>query len=186
MQLNQSLMRFQTTNLRDAWLIDLEPVSDNRGFFTRTFCVQEFAANGLEISYPQHSISFSSRVGTVRGMHYQREPHSEVKLVRCLKGAIWDVIIDIRPGSPTYRHWQAFELSDANRRQLYIPGGFAHGFQTLSDDVEVSYLISELYVREAASGIRHDDPSFSIAWPLPVSAISEKDLLWPDFADRVC
>ena len=184
MQLKQSLMRFQATTLRDAWLIDLEPVSDSRGFFARTFCAQEFAANGLDISYPQHSISFSSRVGTVRGMHYQREPHSETKLVRCLKGAIWDVIIDIRPGSPTYRRWQAFELSDTNRRQLYIPRGFAHGLQTLSDDVEVSYLISELYVAEAASGIRHDDPSFSIAWPLPVSAISEKDLLWPDFADR--
>lgn len=179
-------MRFQTTNLRDAWLIDLEQVGDSRGFFARTFCVQEFASNGLEISYPQHSISFSSRVGTVRGMHYQREPHSEVKLVRCLKGAIWDVIIDIRPGSPTYRRWQGFELSDTNRRQLYIPRGFAHGFQTLSDDAEVSYLISEIYVPEAASGIRHDDPSFSIAWPLPVSAISEKDSRWPDFADRVC
>ena len=110
-------------------------------------------------------------------MHYQREPHSEAKLVRCLKGAIWDVIIDIRPGSPTYRRWQGFELSDANGRQLYIPKGFAHGFQTLSDDVEVNYLISEPYVPEAASGIRHDDPSFAIAWPLPVTEISEKDLL---------
>jgi dTDP-4-dehydrorhamnose 3,5-epimerase len=177
-------MRFQTTNLRDAWLIHLEPAFDSRGFFTRTYCVQEFAANGLEISYPQHSISFSSRIGTLRGMHYQREPHGEAKLVRCIKGAIWDVIIDIRPRSLTYRRWQAFELSDTNNRQLYVPKGFAHGFQTLSDDVEVNYLISELYVPEAASGIRYDDLSFSVTWPLPVSAISEKDLLWPDFTDR--
>jgi dTDP-4-dehydrorhamnose 3,5-epimerase len=179
-------MRFQATTLKDAWLIHLEPAHDSRGFFARTFCVHEFAVHGLEISYPQHSISFSSRVGTLRGMHYQREPHSEVKLVRCLKGVIWDVIIDIRPGSPTYRRWQAFELSDTNSRQLYVPQGFAHGFQTLSPDVEVNYLISQPYVREAASGIRHDDPTFAITWPLPVSAISEKDLLWSDFIDRAC
>jgi dTDP-4-dehydrorhamnose 3,5-epimerase len=179
-------MRFQAANLKDAWLIHLEPTHDRRGFFSRTFCVHEFAAHGLETSYPQHSISFSSRVGTLRGMHYQREPHSEAKLVRCLKGTIWDVIIDIRPGSPTYRRWQAFELSDTNSRQLYIPQGFAHGFQTLSPDVEVNYLISHPYGPDAASGIRHDDPTFAIAWPLPVSIISEKDLLWPDFVDGTC
>jgi len=177
-------MRFQATNLKDAWLIHLEPAHDSRGFFARTFCAHEFAAHGLEIHYPQHSVSYSSRVGTLRGMHYQREPHSEVKLVRCLKGAIWDVIIDIRPDSPTYRCWQAFELSDAIGRQLYIPQGFAHGFQTLNNDVVVNYLISEFYVPGAASGIRYDDSSFAIAWPLPVSTISKKDLLWPDFVDR--
>lgn len=114
-------------------------------------------------------------------MHFQREPHSEVKLVRCAKGVIWDVIIDIRPTSSTYRRWQAFELSDVNGRQLYIPKGFAHGFQTLSDDVEVNYLISEPYAPESASGLRHDDPNFNIDWPLPVTAISAKDLQWPDF-----
>ena len=177
-------MLFQPTNLKDAWLVLLEPAHDNRGFFARTFCVDEFAAHGLETSYPQHSISMSSRRGTVRGMHYQREPHSEVKLVRCLKGAIWDVIIDIRKDSSTYRRWQAFELSGSNNRQIYIPKGFAHGFQTLSDEVEVSYLISEPYVPESASGIRHDDPTFHIAWPLPVIAISERDLRWPNFADQ--
>jgi len=177
-------MLFQPTNLKDAWLVLLEPAHDNRGFFARTFCVDEFAAYGLETSYPQHSISMSSRRGTVRGMHYQREPHSEVKLVRCLKGAIWDVIIDIRKDSPTYRRWQAFELSGSNNRQIYIPKGFAHGFQTLSDEVEVSYLISEPYVPESASGIRPDDPTFNIAWPLPVIAISERDLRWPNFADQ--
>jgi dTDP-4-dehydrorhamnose 3,5-epimerase len=174
-------MQFQSTNLKDAWLVLLEPTCDDRGFFARTFCVDEFATHGLETSYPQHSISSSSRRGTVRGMHYQRKPHSEVKLVRCSKGTIWDVIVDLRKDSPTYRRWQAFELSASDNRQIYIPKGFAHGFQTLSDDAEVSYLISERYVPEAARGIRHDDPTFGIAWPLPIIAISEKDLQWPDF-----
>ena len=177
-------LQFHTTTLEGAWLIDLERRSDSRGFFARTFCVQEFATHGLETNYPQHSISFSARRGTVRGMHYQREPHSEVKLVRCLKGSIYDVIIDIRPNSPTYRRWQGFDLSDADGRQLYIPKGFAHGFQTLSHGVEVNYLISEPYDPEAACGIRFDDPSFSIAWPLAVTEISAKDLSWPDFVDQ--
>jgi dTDP-4-dehydrorhamnose 3,5-epimerase len=177
-------MQFHTTALEGAWLIQLEHRRDSRGFFARTFCAQEFATHGLETSYPQHSISFSARRGTVRGMHYQREPHSEVKLVRCLKGSIWDVIIDIRPNSPTYRRWEGFDLSEADGRQLYIPKGFAHGFQTLSDGVEVNYLISEPYDSEAACGIRYDDLSFSIAWPLAVTEISAKDLSWPNFVDR--
>jgi dTDP-4-dehydrorhamnose 3,5-epimerase len=174
-------VKFHPTLLHDAWLIQLEPAQDSRGFFARTFCAEEFAAHGLEATYPQHSISFSARKGTLRGMHYQREPHSEVKLVRCIKGAICDVIIDIRPNSPTNRHWQKFELSSENGRQLYIPAGFAHGFQTLCDDVEVNYLISELYSPQFGGGIRYDDPNFAIAWPLSVTEISEKDLQWPDF-----
>jgi dTDP-4-dehydrorhamnose 3,5-epimerase len=176
-------MQFQPTDLEDAWLIQLEPARDNRGFFARTFSADEFAARGLEAVYPQHSISLSSRKGTVRGMHYQDEPHGEVKLVRCVTGAVWDVIIDIRKHSPTYRRWQAFELSEANNRELYIPKGFAHGFQALSDNAQVSYLISARYAPDFARGIRHDDAAFNIAWPLPVSVISEKDLHWPDFAD---
>jgi dTDP-4-dehydrorhamnose 3,5-epimerase len=175
-------MRFQPTNLKDAWLIELEPARDSRGFFARTFCVEEFAAHGLETSYPQHSISFSHRQGTLRGMHFQRQPHSEVKLVRCLRGAIWDVIIDIRPDSPTFCSWQWFELSEHNNRQLYIPKGFAHGFQTLTENAEVNYLISESYAPQAASGIRYDDPRFTIEWPQPVNEISDKDRQWPDFA----
>jgi len=174
-------MQFHPTMLRDVWTVHLEPARDSRGFFARTFCVDEFAAHGLEANYPQHSISFSVNKGTLRGMHYQREPHSEVKLVRCVQGAIWDVIIDIRPHSPTYRQWEGFELSSANRYQLYIPKGFAHGFQTLSDDVEVNYLISAPYSPQSSFGIRHDDPSFKIHWPLPVTEISSKDLHWPDF-----
>jgi len=174
-------MKFNSTTLRDAWLIELEPVVDSRGYFARTFCIDEFAAKGLETKFAQHSVSFSARKGTIRGMHYQREPHGEVKLVRCIKGSVWDVIIDIRPSSPTYRYWQGFELSSANRNQLYIPKGFAHGFQTLSDDVEINYLISEPYSPQSSSGIRHDDPAFEIHWPQPVTEISSKDLSWPDF-----
>jgi dTDP-4-dehydrorhamnose 3,5-epimerase len=174
-------MQFHLTTFRDAWLVQLEPFHDSRGFFARTFCVDEFAAHRLETHFPQHSLSHSARKGTLRGMHYQRSPHCEVKLVRCVKGTIWDVIIDIRPDSPTYRRWQGFELSESNGRQLYIPKGFAHGFQTLSEGVDVHYLISERHVAEAARGIRHDDPSFAIQWPLPVSEISPKDLQWPDF-----
>ena len=175
-------MRFETTGLDDAWLVHLEPRQDSRGFFARTFCVDEFRAHCLETEFPQHSISRSFNKGTVRGMHFQREPHAEVKLVRCLSGAIWDVIIDMRPGSPTFRQWRAFELSDENGCQLYIPKGFAHGFQTLSDNAVVNYLISEFHVPDAASGVCHDDPAFGITWPLPVTTISEKDLLWPKFS----
>lgn len=176
-------MKFESTSLKDAWLVHLEPVLDKRGSFARSFCVDEFAAHGLENVYPQHSISLSSCRGTVRGLHYQREPHSEVKLVRCMDGIIWDVIIDIRRNSPTYRHWEAFELSGSNNLQIYIPKGFAHGFQTLSDNAQVSYLISERYKPEFAAGIRYDDDAFKISWPLSINAISEKDLSWPDFVD---
>jgi len=177
------MMQFHTTTLYGAWLIHLELMRDSRGFFARTFCADEFAARGLETNFPQHSISFSSRKGTLRGMHYQREPYSEVKLVRCVRGAIWDVIIDIRPNSPTFRRWHGTELSHVNGHQLYIPKGFAHGFQTLSDDVEVNYLISERYKPDAASGIRYNDRAFDIDWPLPVTEISENDLYWVDFTD---
>ncbi|MDA9409905.1 dTDP-4-dehydrorhamnose 3,5-epimerase [Bradyrhizobium sp. CCBAU 45384] len=175
-------MEFRPAKLHGVFLIQLEPARDSRGYFSRTFCAKEFAAHGLEANYPQHSVSFSARRGTLRGMHYQRAPGSEAKLVRCLRGAILDVIIDIRPNSPTYRHWQEFELSRAGHSQLYIPKGFAHGFQTLCDDVEVSYLISTPYQPDLAEGIRYDDSAFGIRWPLPVTEISEKDLRWPDFS----
>jgi len=175
-------MKFTPTSFRDAWLIQLEPASDHRGFFARTFCIEEFAAHGLETRYVQHSTSFSTRKGTLRGMHYQREPHSEVKVVRCARGIIWDVIVDIRPDSPTYRRWQNFELSSERGDQLYIPKGFAHGLQTLCDNVEVNYLISESYSPQSALGIRYNDPVFGITWPLPITEIAAKDLRWPDFA----
>jgi dTDP-4-dehydrorhamnose 3,5-epimerase len=175
-------MHFRPTSLRGAWLIELQPARDERGFFARTFCVHEFSIHGLETSFPQHSISVTPRRGTLRGMHFQRKPHAEVKLIRCIKGKIWDVIIDLRPDSPTFCSWQSFELSAENRRQLYIPKGFAHGFQTLTDDVDVSYLISEMHVPEATNGVRHDDPAFQVEWPLAVTMISDKDRSWPAFA----
>jgi dTDP-4-dehydrorhamnose 3,5-epimerase len=174
-------MQFRATSLRDAYVIYLEPVRDDRGFFARTFCVREFASHGIETNFPEHSVSLSTRKGTLRGMHYQQLPHGEVKVVRCLRGTIWDVIIDIRPASPTYRRWQGLELSSANGRQLYVPKGFAHGFQALVDEVEVNYLISEPYIPEAARGIRYNDSAFGIVWPLPIVAISPRDMSWPDF-----
>jgi dTDP-4-dehydrorhamnose 3,5-epimerase len=175
-------VEFRQSKLHGAYLIGLEPAHDKRGFFARTFCVEEFSSRGLEANYAQHSISFSARKGTLRGMHYQSDQHSEAKLVRCSRGLIWDVIIDLRPDSPTYRKSQGFELSSANGDQLYIPKGFAHGFQTLCDDVEVSYLISTPYQPEFARGIRYDDPAFGISWPLPITEISERDLHWARFS----
>lgn len=174
-------MRFRPTGLAGVRLIELEPASDERGFFARTFCVQEFAAQGLETGFVQHSISHTERAGSVRGMHFQKKPHEEVKLLRCIRGAIHDVLIDLRPDSPTYRRWEAYELTAENRRQLYVPAGLAHGFQTLLPDTEVAYLISAFYAPAAAAGIRHDDPAFAIAWPLPVADISPKDRAWPDW-----
>ena len=173
-------MLFRATELAGVRLIDLEPATDERGFFARNFCEKEFAAQGLETRFVQHSVSYTARRGSVRGMHFQRPPHEEVKLLRCIKGAIHDVLIDLRPSSPTYRRWESYELTAENRRQLYVPAGLAHGFQTLLPDTEVAYLISAFYAPTAAAGLRHDDPAFSIAWPLPVADISTKDRAWPD------
>ncbi|MEZ5996691.1 MAG: dTDP-4-dehydrorhamnose 3,5-epimerase [Hyphomonadaceae bacterium] len=175
-------MLFTKTGLNGAWLIDAEPVRDNRGWFARTFCENEFAANGLETSFVQHSTSQNVHRGTLRGMHFQSGAHAEVKVVRCLKGAILDVIIDLNPASPTYKQWRGFELSADNQRQLYIPKGFAHGFQTLQDNCEIGYLISQFYAPAASTGVRWNDPAFAIEWPLPVAEMSDKDKAWPDFA----
>ncbi|CAN1725039.1 dTDP-4-dehydrorhamnose 3,5-epimerase [Hyphomicrobium sp. 1Nfss2.1] len=174
-------MLIRDTELADAKLIELQPHGDERGFFARTFCEREFAAHGLETSFVQHSTSFSATRGTLRGMHFQRGAAAEVKVVSCVRGAIYDVIIDLRAGRNQGR-WQGFELTADNRNRLYIPKGFAHGFQTLTDDVEVSYLISEFYAPDTASGVRYDDPAFAIRWPLAVTTLSEKDKSWPDFA----
>ena len=174
-------MLFTKTRLDGAWLIEPEPIRDSRGWFARTFCEREFGEHGLETRFVQHSTSQNVSRGTLRGMHFQTAPHAEVKLVHCLKGAIYDVIIDLNPGSPTYRQWQSFELSAANMRQLYIPKGFAHGFQTLEDASEIGYLISEFYAPDASTGVRWDDPTFAIQWPLPVTVMSDKDKAWPDF-----
>ena len=175
------VMQFSEASLNGLWLTEPVVAPDERGFFARTFCVREYAEHGLETSFVQHSVSYSRKRGTLRGLHLQRAPHAEVKVVTCLKGAIWDVVVDLRPASPTYCRWEAFELTAENRRHLYIPKGFAHGFQSLCDDVEVGYLISEFYAPGAATGVRYDDPVFGIAWPHPPAAISAKDQSWPDF-----
>ena len=174
-------MIFAATRLQDAWLIDIERREDERGFFARTWCRQELAAHGLDTEIAQESLSFNRHRGTLRGLHFQRPPHDETKIVRCTRGAIFDVIVDLRPHSPTFRRWQGFELTGENRRALYLPKGFAHGFQTLADHAEIAYQISTFYAPEAAGGYRYDDAAFGIVWPLPATVISGRDLGWPAF-----
>jgi dTDP-4-dehydrorhamnose 3,5-epimerase len=164
-----------------AVVIEPERLSDDRGFFARSFCTREFEARGMNPHVAQCNISFNPRRGTVRGMHFQRPPHAEAKLVRCTAGALWDVALDLRPGSPTLGRHFAIELSAENRRMLYLPEGFAHGYQTLADDTEVFYQVSAAYAPDHAGGVRWDDPAFDIAWPLPVTAIADRDRAFPDF-----
>ncbi|MBD2102622.1 dTDP-4-dehydrorhamnose 3,5-epimerase [Leptolyngbya sp. FACHB-261] len=178
-------MIFTETSLKRAFLIELEKLQDQRGFFARTWCQREFAVHGLNIQLAQCSISHNQRQATLRGMHYQISPYEETKLVRCLKGAICDVIIDLRPGSPTFKQHYSVVLSAENYKMLYIPEGFAHGFQTLEDDTEVFYQISEFYHAESARGIRWNDPAFNINWPLEVQVISERDQQYPDFDKNI-
>ncbi len=172
-------MKFTETNLKDAYLVDLEPRGDERGFFARTMCRDEFEEVGLDSNFVQQNTSFSAQRGTLRGLHFQKQPHGEDKLVRCLKGAIVDVIVDIRKDSPTYLQHQMFELTSRNRLQLYVPKGFAHSFMTLEDDVEVSYLVTARYSPASEDGLRFDDEELGIKWPLPVTVMSDKDANWP-------
>ncbi len=174
-------MRIRETGFTGLFLLDIEPRSDERGYFARTFCAREFSAAGLPTQFVQCNVSVNRRRGTVRGMHFQRDPSPEGKLVTCTRGRIYDVVIDIRRGSSTFRKWAGFELSEENKTLLYIPPGFAHGFQTLVDETDVFYQMTEFYQPELADGVRFDDPAFAISWPLPVSTISEKDRLLPDF-----
>ncbi|MGB7768520.1 MAG: dTDP-4-dehydrorhamnose 3,5-epimerase [Verrucomicrobiia bacterium] len=172
-------MRFETTKLSGAFIVEPERHEDSRGFFARTFCAREFAGRGLASVFVQSSVSFNRQRGTLRGLHYQLPPACEVKLVRCTAGAIYDVIVDLRPGSPTYRQHIGVELTARNRRALYVPEMFAHGLQTLEDETEVLYQINAFHAPEKATGIRHDDPKLGITWPLSVTAISGKDESWP-------
>jgi dTDP-4-dehydrorhamnose 3,5-epimerase len=174
-------MIFRPATLAGVCLIAMERHVDARGYFARSWCRREFAAHGLDTGFAQASVSFNPRRGTLRGMHFQRPPHAETKLVRCSRGAIWDVVIDLRATSPTRARWQGFELTAENGASLYIPEGFAHGFQTLAPDSEVLYQISTFHAPEAAAGVRYDDPSFGIDWPLPVACISARDAAWPDY-----
>lgn len=168
-------MIFHETELKGAFIIEPERNEDNRGFFARTWCEQEFAARGLNARVVQCSISFNRRQGTIRGMHFQEVPHAEARLVRCTHGAIYDVIIDLRPESSTFARWIAVNLTAEKHNMIYVPEGFAHGFQTLRDDTEVFYQISEFYHAESARGVRWDDPKFQIQWPLMPTVISDRD-----------
>jgi len=174
-------MIFTATALPGAVVIEPEPVADQRGFFARAFCASEFTAHGLDPRVEQCNISFNAAAGTLRGLHFQHPPHAEAKLVRCTAGRVYDVIVDLRPQSPTFRHHVAVELSARTRTMLYVPEGCAHGFQTLADDSEVFYQMSAPFHAAAAAGVRWDDPAFGIAWPLPVSVISERDRRYADF-----
>ena len=176
-------MKFIGTPLPGAWVIELEELGDERGWFARTFDAEEFRARGLNPDVVQCNASFNARRDTLRGMHYQAEPHGESKLVRCVRGAIFDVAVDLRPDSSTYHGWHGVELSADNRLALYIPAGLAHGFQTLTDDCEVLYQMGHRYVPEASQGVRWDDPAFSIEWPYVDGerVISDKDRTYSDF-----
>lgn len=174
-------MIFTETKLAGAFVIEVEKIEDERGFFARTFDREEFASHGLNPNLAQCNVSFNKKKGTLRGMHFQAAPHEEAKLVRCTRGAMYDAIIDLRPESPTFRQWTSAELTAENRRMLYIPEGFAHGFQTLEDDTEVFYQMSEFFHPESGRGVRFDDPSFGVEWPPGEKVISEKDRKYPDF-----
>jgi dTDP-4-dehydrorhamnose 3,5-epimerase len=176
-------MIFRETDLMGAFVIEPEILSDERGFFARTWCSKEFAKHGLNPTVSQCNISFNKKKGTLRGMHYQGAPQEEAKLVRCTAGAIYDVIIDLRPASATFKMWTSVELNAGNRKMLYIPEGLAHGFLTLADDTEVFYQMSEYYSAEHAKGVRWDDPAFNIEWPLDIAVMAEKDRSFPDFTD---
>ena len=178
-------MKFTETALKGAFIIDLERREDARGFFARTYCEREFAQHGLPTRMVQTNMSLTKQTGTLRGMHFQLAPHAEDKLVRCMRGAIWDAIVDIRPESPTYCQWIGVELTEENGRMLLVPKGFAHGFLTLSDDAVVTYQVSEFYTPSAEKGARHDDPAFGIKWPTDVLDMSDKDRQWPDFSKQV-
>jgi dTDP-4-dehydrorhamnose 3,5-epimerase len=175
-------MRFTETKVAGAFLIEPEPIADERGFFARTFCREEFADHGLNPDLAQANVSFNHRRGTMRGLHYQQAPHQEAKLVRCTQGGIFDVVVDLRPHSPTYRAWYGAELTAANRAMLYVPEGCAHGFLTLTDGAEVAYQMSAPHAAAAARGVRYDDPAFGIRWPGEVVVINERDRTYPDVA----
>jgi len=168
-------MIFREAELKGIYVIDPERVEDERGFFARTWCQHEFQTNGLNIRWVQGNIAFNKRKGTLRGLHYQAPPFEEIKLVRCTLGAIYDVAIDLRLNSPTFKKWMAVELTSENRRMVYIPQGIAHGYQTLADNTEVLYQISEFFHQESTKGVRWNDPAFNIHWPIDINVISDRD-----------
>lgn len=176
-------MEFIKTPIEGAYLIDVKRIGDDRGFFGRLWCENEMSGMGLATHISQCNIGVSAKAGTLRGLHFQHAPHQEVKIVRCPRGAIYDVIVDLRPDSPTFKQWFAAELTEENARMIYVPEGCATGYQTLKDDTEIYYLTTAVYHPDSATGVRYDDPAFGIEWPLPISSISDNDINWPDFSD---
>lgn len=174
-------MKFTETKLAGAYIIDLNKIEDDRGFFARTFCTQELEDHNLIPEVKQANMSWNEKSGTMRGMHYQVDPYQETKLVRCVRGALYDVIIDLRADSPTYGEWIGVELTADNRRALFVPRDFAHGFVTLEDNTDAFYMVSQSYVPNAESGIRWNDPKFAIDWPIQPSLVSDKDANWEDY-----
>jgi len=174
-------MIFTEIKLKGAFVVELKKNQDARGFFSRTFCRKEFEAQGLDPNIAQANISFNLKKGTLRGMHLQKAPYSESKLVSCARGAIFDVIVDLRVNSSTYRQWAGEELTEDNYKALYIPKGFAHGFMTLKDDTVVSYFMSQFYEPGSEAGFRYDDPAFGISWPIKPVVIADKDKNWPNY-----
>ena len=173
-------MKITALDLQGAFLVELDRIRDERGFFARAWCHREFATAGIRAEFVQANVSHTSKKGSVRGMHYQEPPSKEGKLIRCVQGAIHDVVVDIRPGSSTFLQSLAVELSSVNGLAIFIPNGFAHGFQTLADDVDVFYQMSDEYEPDLANGFRYDDPLIAIEWPLPVTIISDRDAAYPD------
>jgi dTDP-4-dehydrorhamnose 3,5-epimerase len=175
-------MKFHATSLPGAFVVELTPRGDERGMLARTYCDQEFAAQGLNTRWPQCNHTLTRERGTIRGLHYQAEPHGETKLIRCLAGKVWDVLVDVRPGSATFGKWEAFELAHGDGRQLYAPAGFAHGFQCLTDNCELFYMMSDVYFPDLARGVRWDDPTLKLPWPLPNPRVSDRDRQLPALA----
>lgn len=178
-------MIFTETNLPGAYIIEIKKLGDDRGFFGRSWCKNEMEEHGLNGNVVQANTSFSAFKGTLRGMHFQKHPNEETKLIRCTKGSIYDVIIDLRPDSPTYKKWFGMELTADNYKMLYVPEKFAHGFITLEENCEVTYLVTQFYAPQSEAGIRFDDPEFGIEWPTEVTVISDKDKIHPDFNESV-
>ena len=175
-------MIFTETHLKDAYIIDLKKIEDDRGFFARAYCQKEFAEHGIELDWAQANLANSKKRGTLRGLHYQKAPYAEAKLMRCIRGAIYDVIVDLRPDSPSYMQWLGVELTADNRRALFIPEGFAHGYLVLEDDSDTFYPTSQFYTPGAEAGVRWNDPAFGIEWPFTDGLIiTEKDQSWPDY-----
>lgn len=172
-------MNFTELHLPGAYLIEPQRIGDDRGFFARVLCRDEFAAHGLNMDIVQANLSYTVDRGTLRGLHYQEEPYAEGKMVRCTRGAIYDVMVDVRSDSPTYLDWEGVELTEENRRMVYVPRGFAHGFLTLTDDCEVFYPVTASYAPDYERGLRYDDPALDIEWPAEVSVVSKKDQTWP-------